>query len=360
MGKRSVIPFGPQHPVLPEPIHLDLVVEDEKVVEAIPNIGFIHRGLEGLAPDRDFQKYLYVVERTCGICSFGHGLGYVESVEGIMNVEVPEKAKFLRVIWAELARMTSHLMWLGFTADAFGFESLFYQSWRIREKVLDLMEMTTGGRLIYSVLKVGGVLKDISPESEKKILDDLKDIEQETREMTKTFLDDYSVQTRLKGVGVLTKQQAHDVGACGPMARASGIACDMRMRGYEAYPYLDFEPVVSQDGDSYARCEVRINEIFASINLVREAFARMPKEGDLAAVVKGNPNGEYFARIEQPRGEAIFYTEGHGKPNLDRFRLRTPTFANLQALCETLKGVEYADVPILILTIDPCISCTER
>ncbi|MDD6222946.1 MAG: nickel-dependent hydrogenase large subunit [Lachnospiraceae bacterium] len=360
MGKRSVIPFGPQHPVLPEPIHLDLVVEDERVVEAIPNIGFIHRGLEGLAPDRDFQKYLYVVERTCGICSFGHGLGYVESIEGIMNVEVPEKARYLRVIWAEMARMTSHLMWLGFTADAFGFESLFYQAWRIRERVLDLMEMTTGGRLIYSVLKVGGVLRDISPEMQKKILDDLNEIEKETRDMTKTFLDDYSVQTRLKGVGVLTKQQAHDVGACGPMARASGIACDMRMRGYEAYADLGFEPVVSQDGDSYARCEVRTNEIFASIELVRRAFAKMPKEGDLATAFKGNPNGEYFARIEQPRGEAIFYSEGHGKPTLDRFRLRTPTFANLQALCETLKGAEYADVPILILTIDPCISCTER
>ena len=130
MGKRSVIPFGPQHPVLPEPIHLDLVVEDEKIVEAIPNIGFIHRGLEGLAPDRDFQKYLYVVERTCGICSFGHGLGYVESIEGIMNVEVPERARYLRVVWAEMARMTSHLMWLGFTADAFGFESLFYEACR--------------------------------------------------------------------------------------------------------------------------------------------------------------------------------------------------------------------------------------
>ena len=360
MGKRSVIPFGPQHPVLPEPIHLDLVVEDEKIVEAIPNIGFIHRGLEGLAPDRDFQKYLYVVERTCGICSFGHGLGYVESIEGIMNVEVPERARYLRVVWAEMARMTSHLMWLGFTADAFGFESLFYEAWRIREKVLDLMEMTTGGRLIYSVLKVGGVLKDITPDMQKKILDDLNEIEKETREMTKTFLDDYSVQTRLKGVGVLTMQQAHDVGACGPMARASGIACDMRMRGYEAYSELGFEPVVAQDGDSYARCEVRINEIFASIELVRRAFEHMPKEGDLSATVKGNPNGEYFARIEQPRGEAIFYSEGHGKPNLDRFRLRTPTFANLQALCETLKGAEYADVPILILTIDPCISCTER
>ena len=151
MAKRSVIPYGPQHPVLPEPIHLDLVIEDEKVIEAIPSIGFVHRGLEGLVDRRDYNEYLYVVERTCGICSFGHGLGYVEAIEHIMNVEVPDRAKFLRTIWCELSRMHSHMLWMGLMADAFGFESLFYQCWRIREKVLDMLEMTTGGRLIFTI-----------------------------------------------------------------------------------------------------------------------------------------------------------------------------------------------------------------
>ena len=162
--KRSVVPFGPQHPVLPEPIHLDLVLEDEKVVDVIPSIGFIHRGLEDLVKKRDFNEYVYVAERTCGICSFGHGLGYVEAVEKCMNVEVPIRAKYLRTIWSEMARIHSHLLWAGLMADAFGFENLFYQCWRLREKNLDLVEMTTGGRLIYSVNKVGGVLKDITPD----------------------------------------------------------------------------------------------------------------------------------------------------------------------------------------------------
>ena len=161
MAKQSIIPFGPQHPVLPEPIHLDLVLEDEKVVEAIPSIGFVHRGLESLVDKKDFNEMTYVIERTCGICSFMHGMGYCESVEKIMNVEVPDRGKYLRTIWAEMSRVHSHLLWLGLLADAFGFESLFYQCWRMREKVLDLFEMTTGGRCIFSVNKIGGVLKDI-------------------------------------------------------------------------------------------------------------------------------------------------------------------------------------------------------
>ena len=137
--KRSVVPFGPQHPVLPEPIHLDLVLEDEKVVDVIPSIGFIHRGLEDLVTKRDFNEYVYVAERTCGICSFGHGLGYVEAVEKCMNVEVPIRAKYLRTIWSEMSRIHSHLLWAGLMADAFGFENLFYQCWRLREKNLDLV-----------------------------------------------------------------------------------------------------------------------------------------------------------------------------------------------------------------------------
>ena len=164
MAKRSTIPFGPQHPVLPEPIHLDLVLEDEVVVEAIPNIGFVHRGLEKLVETRDFKQYVYVAERVCGICSFGHGLGYCQSIEQMMGIDVPRRARFLRTLWMEMSRVHSHLLWLGLLADALGFESLFMQSWRLREKVLDLFDMTTGGRIIFSVNQIGGVLKDMDEE----------------------------------------------------------------------------------------------------------------------------------------------------------------------------------------------------
>jgi len=359
MGKRSVVPFGPQHPVLPEPIHLDLVIEDEKIIEAIPSIGFVHRGLESLVDRKNYKEMMYIIERTCGICSFMHGMGYCESVEHIMNVEVPVRGRYLRTIWCELSRMHSHLLWLGLLADAFGFESLFYECWRMRETVLDLLELTTGGRCIFSVNKVGGVLKDIDDGMMKAILDGVTKIEEELKVIKKTFLFDYTVESRLRGVGVLTKEQAHNLGCAGPFARASGINIDMRKRGYAAYDELDVEPIISNDGDSFARCEVRTNEIFQSIDIIRQAAAKLP-QGDIAVDVKGNPNGEYFMRVEQPRGEAVYYTRANGTQFLDRMRVRTPTFANIPGLLETLKGAEFADVPILVLTIDPCISCTER
>ena len=143
MSNRSIVPFGPQHPVLPEPIHLDLLLEDEKVIEAIPTLGFVHRGLEKLVEKRDFKDYVFVAERICGICSFMHGMGYSEAVEEVMNIKIPDRAEYLRVLWAELSRIHSHILWLGLLGDSLGFESLFMQCFRIREKILNLFELSS-------------------------------------------------------------------------------------------------------------------------------------------------------------------------------------------------------------------------
>ena len=200
MAKRTVIPFGPQHPVLPEPIHLDLVLEDEKVIEAVPQIGYVHRGLEKLVEKKDFKQFPYVAERICGICSFSHGMGYCMSIESMMGIEVPERGMYLRTIWAEIARMQSHLLWLGLTADAFGFESLYMQTWRVREQVLDILEMTTGGRLIFSVCDFGGVRRDMDTAMLQKILAILDDLEKELREVTEVFLKDDTFKHRTVGL----------------------------------------------------------------------------------------------------------------------------------------------------------------
>ncbi|SEU12855.1 ech hydrogenase subunit E [Lacrimispora sphenoides] len=359
MGNRTIVPFGPQHPVLPEPIHLDLVLEDERVIEAIPRIGYIHRGLEKLVEKKDYQQYVYVAERICGICSFMHGMGYCMSIESIMEVEIPERAKFLRTIWAELSRLHSHLLWQGLLADAFGFESLFMHSWKLREQVLDIFEETTGGRVIFSVCDVGGVKKDISSETLNKMKEVLTGMEKELKEAAAVFLNDSTVKLRTKGVGVLSKEAAFELGTVGPMARASGIEMDIRSQGYAAYGQLDFKPITDQGGDCYARTKVRIGELFQSIDLIRQCIAIIP-DGEVKRKVTGNPKGEHFTRLEQPRGEVLYYTKANGTKFLDRVRVRTPTFANVPALLETLKNCSLADVPILILTIDPCISCTER
>ena len=359
MSTRTIIPFGPQHPVLPEPIHLDLVLEDEKVVEAIPSIGFVHRGLESLASKRNFNDYVYVFERICGICSFMHGMGYCEAVERVLGGEIPERAKYLRTIWCEMSRIHSHLLWLGLLADAFGFDALFMQCWRLREKVLDMFEISTGGRVIFSVNKVGGVLKDMDSDMLKAFIKEFKAMEKDLKKTTDVFLNDYSVESRLRGVGILSKEDAIKYGCVGPMMRASGIELDTRKLGYGAYSDIDFEIITSNECDGYARCQVRIKEIFQSIRIIEQAVEKIPS-GEISVKIPGNPNGEAFVRVEQPRGEAIYYVKGDGTPYLNRARIRTPTFANLTALINLLPGSDFSDVALQVLTIDPCISCTER
>jgi ech hydrogenase subunit E len=359
MGNRSVIPFGPQHPVLPEPIHLDLVLEDEKVVEAIPKIGFVHRGFEKLVEKMDFNELVYVADRICGICAFIHSMCYCQGVETVMGVEVPPRAVYLRTIWSEMARLSSHLLWMGLMADAFGFESLFMQSFRLRERIVDMLEEMTGGRIILGVCRVGGVRRDVPADALRDIVARVNDLAKAMRELADVFIQDDSVKHRLVGVGVISKDQAHELGCVGPMMRASGIAKDTRTLGYAAYGDLDFAPVLETAGDSYARCVVRIRELFQSVDLINQAAAKIPA-GEVAVKVSGYPDGEYHSRCEQPRGEVIHYVKGDGTRYLRRYRVRTPTFANIPALVKMLQGCDLADVPVLVLTIDPCISCTER
>lgn len=359
-GKRTIVPFGPQHPVLPEPIHLELALEDETVVEAIPRIGYVHRGLEQLAEKKDFREYVYVAERICGICSFMHGMGYCMAIEEIMGLKVPARAEFLRVAWAELSRVQSHLLWLGLLADALGFESLFMRCWRLRENALDLFDLTTGGRIIFSVCKIGGVRRDIDASQMETMLRVVAESEKEVRELLDVFSVDDSIHERMAGLGVLSAEAAYDLGAVGPMARASGLATDVRELGYSAYAEIPVGIVTEREGDCLARTKVRIREILESFRIIERCLRLAPADSPIDQPVKGMPDGEYFVRLEQPRGEVFYYAKGNGGTLLERMRVRTPTFANLPALLHMLRGVELADVPVLILTIDPCISCAER
>jgi ech hydrogenase subunit E len=356
---RTVVPFGPQHPVLPEPIHLSLTVEDEIVTAATPALGYVHRGLESLVDKRDFNQMIQVVERVCGICSMIHAACYCQGIEDMMEVEIPPRAKFLRVIWSELHRIHSHLLWLGLHADSFGFESVFMQFWRVREKIMDINEATAGNRVIVSVNVIGGVRRDLSPDQQVWILNELEDVEKEVGRLQSTMMNDYTVKKRTCGKGTLTTEQIYELGAAGPTLRASGVAQDMRMTGYGAYGDLGFEPIVETDGDAYARALVRFRETQQSIELVRKAIAMLP-EGEIAVKVKKRPNGEIISRVEQPRGECFYYIKANGTKQLERLRIRTPTFANIPPLAVMLPGMELADVPVIILSIDPCISCTER
>jgi len=357
---RTVVPFGPQHPVLPEPIQLKLECEDERVVGVLPVIGYVHRGIKKAAELNGFRQNVFLCERVCGICSFMHALTYCQAIEKVMGVEAPSRARFLRTAWAELSRVHSHLLWLGLLADAFGFESLFMQIWRAREIIMDLSEMTSGHRVIQSTSTVGGVRRDINSEMVRRIeadLSRLKEIMDTT--IRPVILNDPTIKRRTVGKGVLSKEQAQSLGAVGPTLRGSGVALDVRMTGYAAYKETGFEPVVETAGDSYARTLVRLREIYQSMELVLTALSMMP-QGEIEVRVDGWPKGEAISRAEQPRGELIYYVKGNGTNNLERLKIRTPTFANIPTLLVMIPGCELADVPVITLSIDPCISCTER
>ena len=362
MSQRTVIPFGPQHPVLPEPLHLDLVLEDEKVVKAVPQIGFVHRGLEKLVEKRDYNQFIYIAERICGICSFGHSMAYAETIEKLMGVEIPARAEYLRVIWHELSRIHSHILWLGLAADAFGFESMFMHCWRLRERVLDVFEKTTGGRVIFSAVKVGGCVRDLDRSQLAQMTSMLEGIADEYNQIAKTIFTDASVRNRTEGVGYLSHEQAVSLSMVGPFARASAVEWDVRMLGNGGYAHLkDFAPVTDDGGDCLARCKVRSLEVPQSVDIIRQFAADIP-DGDIAVEVKGNPaaGAEASIILEQPRGEAFYYARGSGSKFLDRVRVRTPTSQNIAGMVTALSGCDLADVNMIVLTIDPCISCTER
>jgi ech hydrogenase subunit E len=251
-------------------------------------------------------------------------------------------------------------MWIGLAADAFGFESLFMAAWRARELIVDVAEETAGGRVIFGSAIVGGVSKDPSNETLARCMKVLESTRDQIARLSLVMLQDPTVKHRLEGVGVLSKEKAYQLGAVGPMLRASGYDYDARALGYAAYGEIGFETVVETAGDSMARAAVRIGEIEQSFAIMKKVVAGIPG-GEVAVPVKGMPPvGERFVRLEQPRGEVIYYVRSNGTRNLERFRVRTPTFANVPAMVEAMRGSSLGDVPTIVLTIDPCISCTER
>ena len=357
----TVVPFGPQHPVLAEPIQLQLTLEDEVVRDALLGLGYVHRGIEAETERRSFEKDLALLERVCGICSVAHGVAYAQAVEALAEVEIPRRARLLRVLFFELTRLHSHLLWLGLAGDAIGFEALFQTCWRVREGILDLFAATAGNRVIISTTAVGGSRVDLPAAKESLVRDALDAAERGLGEIAPFVFGNEGVAERLAGVATLTHEDALALGAVGPVARASGVATDVRLSGYAAYDELEFEPIVLTGGDILARVVVRWQEMVQSISLCRQALDRLrglpgPIRVHLPPVLRG----EATSRVEAPRGELFYYIAADGERHPTRVRVRAPTYANLPVVLHLLPGAQMAAVPITLLSIDPCLSCTER
>jgi NADH-quinone oxidoreductase subunit D len=356
------VPIGPSHPALEEPARFLFEVEGEKVVDVDYEIGFNHRSIERLCQERPFSKIVYLVERICGICSHAHPLNHVERVEDIANIEVPERAKYIRTIYAELERIHSHMLWAGIAGEEIGYHTLFMYTWREREKVLDLFEALSGNRVMHGCNRIGGVKWNISEEQARSALGALTYLDTAAHKIAKAILKDGNIAERCKGVGSLSKEDAIRLGAVGPNARASGVPEDTRvMCKYAAYGDFDLEPQIAKDGDVVAQVLVRLAELKQSVWLTKELFANLP-DGPIQAEYDGDviPPGRSVGRVEAPRGELIHYVETNGTNFFERIKIRSPTLANIPSYVPKLIGCQVADIPIIAASIDPCFSCTDR
>ena len=355
-----VIPVGPFHLALEEPYKIEVECEGETVVRASLKVGFNFRGIEWLAQHKNMTKSIALLERVCGICSNVHSMSFCMSVEKIGGIEIPERAQFIRVIVSELERLHSHLLWAGVAAELMGFQTLFMESFRLRERIMDLLEATSGNRVNYSMNRIGGVNRDVDrPEELRAGVRAVRD--EVLRTLIPVFTTDMTVAARCHGVGKLTRDDAVAYGAVGPVARASGIDIDLRRDApYLAYDQLDFAVPVRPEGDVAARIAVRALEILESCKIIEQALDRMPRGPLHVGDVYSVPPGETVLRIEAPRGEVFYYVESNGSDTPARVKVRTPSFVNIPTVMAMVKGADLADVPLIQAAVDPCYSCTDR
>jgi membrane-bound hydrogenase subunit alpha len=355
------IPIGPQHPALKEPISIRLTVEGEVIQNADLRLGYNHRGVEKLAEERTFIQNIYLTERICGICSHSHSTCFVQGVENLLEIVPPRRGIYLRYLVSELERVHSHLLWLGVAGHEAGFDTFFMYTWRDREIVMDLLEMISGNRVHYAINTLGGVRRDIDEDLRKKILEGIAALKIRSEYYLKIGALEPTFVGRLAGVGRLTKQQAMDLCATGPTAKASGVALDVRKNDPQAfYDEVDFDLITADSCDVLGRTVVRIKELLESYKICEQILRKLP-DGPIAvkAPRKAKPN-EVVSRYEAPRGENIHYIVSNGTDKPERLKVRAPTLANYAATVEMLRHGFIADIPLIFAAIDPCICCAER
>jgi len=355
------IPVGPYHPALHEPEYFELYVEGERVVDVRYNGFHVHRGIEKLGESRfTYQQVPFLAERICGICGFVHSVCYTQAVENAAKIEVPERAEFIRSIILEVERLHSHLLWVGVACHLLGYDAGFMHAWRIREKTMVLAELLTGSRKTYGINLIGGVRKDINRDKIDTVLKTIKWVEDEFRKLVEVITSVPQVVKRASGTGILPRHEARRYSVVGPVARASGLNRDVRKDyPYAAYKYVSFKVPVYTEGDNLARLLVRVDEIFESINIIRQLLDQLPSGSIMAEDIE-IPEGKIgVSSVEAPRGEDIHLViTGKGRPY--RWRVRAPTYQNIPALKVMLKDAPLADAPLTIASIDPCFSCTDR
>ncbi|MDD5634257.1 MAG: nickel-dependent hydrogenase large subunit [Candidatus Omnitrophica bacterium] len=355
------IPIGPQHPALKEPENFSLALKGEKIMGVEIRLGYNHRGIEKAAEARTYVQDVYLLERVCGICSHAHSTCFVQAVEEIAGAQVPKRALYIRTLIAELERIHSHLLWLGVAGHEIGFDTLLMYTWRDREIVMDILALLTGNRVNYGINTLGGVRRDINKEEIETINNGVDILEERTKYYIEVATQETTIIKRLSGVGILSREDALELDAVGPTARASGVKRDIRHDDpYAAYAEIDFNVITDDHSDVYGRTVVRVKELMEAYKIVRQCLKDMPDGPITVKVPRKIPVGEAISRYEAPRGEDVHFVKSNGTEYPERVKVRAPTLANLRAVKHMLKDRFLADMPIVVAAIDPCFSCTDR
>jgi NADH-quinone oxidoreductase subunit D len=359
-----VINMGPQHPSKHGVLRVVLRLDGERVVDADVVIGYLHRGIEKLCENRDWTQIVLLTDRMDYVAAATNNLGYCETVEKLMSLEVPRRALYIRTVLSELQRLASHLVWLGSHAMDIGAVTVFLYCLRERELILDLFEEYCGARLTYNCVRVGGQPFDLSPGWDRKVRELCDIVDEKTLEYETLLTQNRIWLERTRGVGVISGADAVAIGLSGPSLRASGVLRDLRKdEPYAAYDEMAFDIPLGGAGDTYDRYLVRLEEMQQSTRIVRQALDGMPEGpvmGKVPRLIKP-PAGETYHAIESPKGEIGFFIASDGKAlSPYRFRVRPPSFCNLQALPQLVRGHFVADVVALIGTIDIVLGEVDR
>jgi NADH-quinone oxidoreductase subunit D len=382
------INMGPQHPATHGVLRVVLELDGEVIVKAIPHIGHLHRGIEKLAESKTYHQSIPFTDRLDYTNAMGNNLAYVLAVEKLLGIEVPKRAQYIRVMMAELQRIAAHLIWLGTHALDIGAMTLIFYNFRERESILRVFEEVAGGRLTPTYLRIGGVSKDFPEGIEEKIKAFVQAFPDHVKEYETLLTKNVIWLKRTKEIGVISKEDAISFGVTGPTLRGSGVKYDVRKAfPYSSYDDFDFEIPIGSIGDVYDRYIVRLREMEWSNAIVEQALERLPKGpiiandpritlppkndvlADIASLIRQfkivsegfqPPKGEVYASVEASKGELGFYIVSDGSNHPFRFRIRTPSFANLSALSKMIEGGLIADVISVIGSIDIVLGEIDR
>ena len=356
--------MGPQHPSTHGVLQLSLTLDGERVVACQPNVGFLHRSIEKIMENRTYAQCVPLTDRVDYCSAMTSSLAYVMAVEKLLDLTVPPRAEYLRVIMSELNRIASHLLAYGtFTLDLGG-TTPFLFGFRDREKVLDLFEETCGARLLYNYMRIGGVACDIKPGFLDRMIAFLDYWEPLISSEYEAIVDENPIfYNRTKGVGVLSQEDALRYGVCGPNLRACGLSCDVRRtEPYSVYPELEFDIPTRTEGDTFARYRIRMEELRQSARILRQCAEKMPKGEYLVRQPQELkvPEGETYVRIESSRGDLGCYLVSDGSTHPYRCKFRTPSFSHCSVFSHLFKDCLFSDIVAMCASFDIVLPETDR